>query len=324
MLDKTILYFENNLKFENFGINEDVFFYDIVFHPDRSKVNCIIYRYVGYLQNMRIEMYKDRIEIIGSITTFYQGHNACDLSFNELEIAFDKLSKIFDVTTKELKVKLLEFGFTIPIKLRVSEVLANLIKHKNGRIEEQTKGINLVEKKFRHSNYILKYYDKGVEQSEKGNKIEGYNIRIEQVFKKKHIPKSIQTIADLLQKDSIGKLFIELLAQWNCTLKKPTIDTAKFTQLQLYTYYAKLNPLFWNEIKRRNKNTAKIGFARFKKHLLEVGDFSIYVEIETSIKEKYNLLLANENANQFQPIIKVGKRVHNLIDSSKRSKVLIN
>lgn len=310
MFDKVTFYLLQN-PFPDFGIMPEFIIGPVVLSKSITPSTNQIF-YEGWYKNMRFALYESRLYISNSISSFVYGHNANDITFNQLKDSITEISKTVNCEPCDLLIKDIEFGFTIISELKATRILKRLIIHKQQEGKQENRQGHLTSVKFYHINYNLKIYDKGkVEKLRRKINMQGDWLRIEQQFKKKHIPKSVVSAADLLDKENVKIIFVEFVKQWNSIIKAPFINHNKYSKVELQRIYTLLSPTYYEDRSDYvSKEAIKKEQQRFKKELLTIGDYSPFERIQKHFTDKFNSLMTSEYVPDFPAILLAENRGH--------------
>lgn len=222
--------------------------------------NDILSKTILKFQNLEIRIFENnnRIELLGSLHTFYNKgkHNHND--FNNL-MFLDSLNRLkieLGISPENLYILQLEWGFNIKPPMNCDYILDRLIQHNSvnktiGKDSEQ-EGKYI---KFEHSDYTLKAYNKGKYFNLKK---EILRIELKQTNWRKYRIKGIITLADFIKTDKT--LFLnELIHQWNRII----FYDIKSEDEKLTKY---LTPTFWKDLrKNKSRKTFKAHFDKLKR-----------------------------------------------------------
>lgn len=234
----------------------------------------------AHYKNLKIQIFKSgRIWISGSIHVYYNDgkHNYNDMNQTCFEKALKQLKKDLFIEPANLKILNLEWGFNITPPTTSNYILDRVIQHLS---VNKTVGIDCkIEGKyiqFKHSNYILKLYNKGLQY--KLNK-EVLRIEIKRINWSKYRALDIYTLEDFMNHDK--KIFLdELIIQWNNIIFYDIDNTITKKHIEYQTN------IFWNErnnsYSRKNK---KYHFDKLKKLNETIGHNTQNKTIEILIKK---------------------------------------
>lgn len=268
--------------------------------------------YEGWYKNIRYALYGSRLYISNSLAAFVFGHNANDINLEQLRSTINEICISINCKADELLIKDYEFGFTISSNIKASRTLRRLIVHKQQEGKQEYRQSHLTSVKFYHTNYDLKIYDKAkVEKLQRKINMQGEWLRIEQKFKKKHIPKNVISAADLMKETNIKNIFSEFVKQWNAITKAPFINQSKYSKAELQRIYTLLSPIYYEDrLDHVSKEAVKKERQRFKEELLSIGDYSPFEKIQRHFTDKFNSLMTSENVPDFPAILLTENRGH--------------
>ncbi len=280
------------IAFEDFG-KDDIPIVIGNLELERQEIQKRIH-YEAFYKKIRFRLYENGLYISNSISSIICGNNTFDLTYLQLCRAIDEICSIINQKPSDLQIKSFEFGLTIQVSIKVKRILKRLLIHKNKEPKCEYRQTHLTSVKFFHFDYTLKFYDKGfVEKIERGSDVlQGNWLRSELQLKKKNIPNHIQTAEDLKNVPNIKLLFEILIKQWRAVCKMPFINNNEHTKENLFRIYAISNPLYQEDrLDYVSKDAVRKEQQRHKKDLEDVGDFSIFDEIDKGLNEKFNSLI---------------------------------
>lgn len=261
--------------------------------------------YIGYFNNLRFSLYETNLYVSNSLSEFIYGHNANDITYNQLFYVVQQICECLNCNPSDLIVKEFEFGFTLPVKIQSSRIMTHLVSHRNHSAKHEYRKTKLNNVKFYHHNYTIKIYDKtAVEKLEKKIKITGEWLRIEQTYRRKYFSNYITTASDLLIHSNLETVFSEFLKQWKLIKKLPFFDHTKLSQSEIHKIYALSNTVYGiDRLDYVTKDAVKKEQLRFIKQLEKIGDYSIFNVIERDFTDKFYSLLNNEDVPSFPALL---------------------
>lgn len=206
------------------------------------------------LNGMFYGFYDKYANLMGSIHyCFNKGkHNYNDFYVSDLLKVLSNFYSEFDINPKINKLNNLEFGVNIKVPFNIDKFLYNLITH-NGKLFSVERGKNKTYYQFKHSNYILKFYNKGKQARSKGFNIKGEILRYEiKVIRMEYLHAkgiNIEFLSDLLNTSLYGKLGKLLIDSYNEILiydNSVIVDELKPKQREFYK--SAENFKYWVEI----------------------------------------------------------------------------
>lgn len=236
-------------------------------------------------KNFKIQLFNSgRVWISGSIHVYSNDgkHNHNDINQSSFTNALKQLKTELQIEPIHLKILNLEWGYNItPLSLMSNYIIDRCIQHLS---VNKTVGIDCkVEGKyiqFKHSNYILKIYNKGLQY--KLNK-EVLRIEVKQMNWSKYRAKGIYTLEDFVNSDK-NIFFDELIIQWNNIIFYDIDNriTKSHIEYQTNTFWNERNKLY----SRKNK---KYHFDKLKK-LNQIIGFNTQKKIVEVLIKKGNEL----------------------------------
>lgn len=175
------------------------------------------FRRKGKYEHLNIEVKKNAgkyiLTVRGSVHKFYHGDNKSWFNGIEVVTAVQGLCDLFEVESKDAKVENLEVGINLVVLFMVYKYLErNLLYHKKKtKIEFNKKGVGYL---FKYDDYWIKIYQKD------------FNLlRFEVKYKSQAKLDSfgIRRLSDL-NKESINKLVLSLIEEWNEIVLRGGID----------------------------------------------------------------------------------------------------
>jgi len=208
----------------------------------------------AYYKNLKIIIFKSgRIWLSGSLhVCFNEGkHNYNNYGLNEFKTVLNELENALNLKPYNMFILNLEWGFNIELKTNISFILDRLLQHKS---INKTVGLDCkIEGKyiqFKHSNYILKIYDKGTQFKLNKNLV---RIEIKQMNWSCYRKKGIVTLRDFIEADK--SLFLnEPVNQWQSVI----LYDINHNITKDFIEYSTL--IYWNDL--RNKGSRR----KFKYH----------------------------------------------------------
>ena len=218
-------------------------------------------------KNLKITIYENnhRIELSGSLHTFYNNgkHNHNDFGYLAFLKALEWLKQDLDLEPSDLYLIQLEWGYNLKLPLNVGEFLDRCIQH---RSVNKTVGIDCPKDgkyiQFKHSNYILKVYDKGTQFKLPE---EVLRVEIKRTNWSEYRNLGITTFQDFIDYDK--SIFLnELITQWERIL---FFDLEVCEENKFLKYS---NQSFWTELRRTKSNkNFKYHFDKLKELNKNIG-----------------------------------------------------
>ncbi|MDO6736516.1 hypothetical protein [Wenyingzhuangia sp. 2_MG-2023] len=243
------------IKAEVIGLSKTVFetnsLLDFICKVSTSTGEIFEYKEARF-KNFKIQIFNSgRVWISGSIHIYSNDgkHNYNDMNQSCFLNTLKLLKKELLIEPFNLKILNLEWGYNIiPLLLMSNYVIDRCVQHLS---VDKTVGIDCkIEGKyiqFKHSNYILKIYNKGLQY--KLNK-EVLRIEVKQMNWSKYRAKGIYTLEDFINCDK-KVFFDELITQWNNIIFYDIDNTItkKYIEYQTNTFWNERNNLY----SRKNK-----------------------------------------------------------------------
>ncbi|MEZ4839361.1 hypothetical protein [Flavobacterium sp.] len=197
-----------------------------------------------------------------------EDQNYNDFGYYSLSEAIDIIQKKFKVIN-EGKLTQLEFGLNIVLDRPPDSIVrGNFILHKDkAGSSENFRGSGEL-KRFIHSNYIIKVYDKGMQFNQEIN-ILRFEIKFTKALEFRSM--EIYFLYDLKNKVILRKLFLYLIKRFDEIVIVDEFSTTSLKDSNDYNDLIKYtNPLFWSEeMKGVHPQTKKRENDKFKKLLIK-------------------------------------------------------
>lgn len=307
MLDKATFKIITKFPIAGFGTNEVIYWEDIPLTRSVTKKGRVVYH--GYLKTIRLSLYDNALYIENSLSKLIYGHNMNDLTLDNFKRSIDIICIGLRCKPSDLIVSRFEFGFTINIDNKVSGIIKRLLTQWRIQGKYEIRGKKHTGVKFYHENFNYKCYDKAFVECKEGIiKPTGNWLRIEQDFKKrKHFPSNIIIALDLLNVENLNLIFKEFIGQWDKILKVPILDHNKYTQAEIWEFYARQNPIYIEDRQLYvSPNSVTKENYRFQKKLKANADYSMYMKIEDKLRSTFSDLKSNKEVINYPPILLVG------------------
>jgi hypothetical protein len=272
--------------------------------------------YKAIHRNLLIKIYREEIEITNSLTVYKHGHNAFNLMFSESLKVIKEITKMLNVNPEGMFLKKLAIGFNLQTDVSPLDIINNYQKHGAKHLFPMQWGGKVYGGKFIHVHSEFKAYDKGWEQLKHyRRKLNVTNLlRLEIVLKNVKIPKQIGTLKDLMNKDNWHLLFKLFIKEYDLITKKPIIDFSSLSPNKMAIQIAKEDPRYWESMKKRNKETYKKSWMRYKKELLQY-DNTIHNKIKDSIIDQFEELINDTFKPAFCVLLYTTKKGTKLINN---------
>lgn len=238
------------------------------------------------------------ILIKGSLHKFWNsgGHNYNDFNFKSFLDVLNTLKTDFNINPKDCVLKCLEVGVNINPPILTKDILEYSFLHKTKKFEYQIHTEEGKYKQCKHSQYIVKFYDKALHYKSKGFNINNEILRFEIKYTKMERVNKLG-IFNLNDIKEIGfKIFEnELLTEWQNVLFYDKTINSKSLRLTNYQ-----NPIYWIELLEKTTSS------NFNKHknilndLIKNNSENIKQKIYNLISEKIDFL--NWRGASFDPL----------------------
>lgn len=197
------------------------------------------------------------ITIAGSLHKYWNdgAHNYNDFNFEAVSFVLRDLKTKFDIQPEQCILKCLEIGINITPPIPTNEILDNCLLHKTKPFEYQINSDEGKYKQVKHSQYIIKIYNKALHFKSKGFEIDSEIMRFEIKYTKmqKLNERDIYTLQDLIHY-GLENFKSDLLNEWqNVLYYDNTIQIdplSKKTRNSLLEYS---NPNYWTGLLSNNQ-----------------------------------------------------------------------
>ncbi len=274
-------------------------------------------RFTAEYNNLTFQIVNNQyIFFYGSIHKYFNNgiHNYNDFNLYDLFRTIRELNEKFKINPFLIPLNNIEFAVNINTSFVPKMFIKqNIISHKGIPASIKTfKGKGYL-KKFEHSQYYIKIYDKGLQFNRPDN-IFRFEIK---VVKMEYLHKiGINYLADLLNIEKLQNLGKKLISVFNELLIIDKIDTKIFTAKEKLIYQNGINPMFWERLKPNSKEYENGNINTQykkdrKKYYSELNKFQ-------SLIKKYDL---NQSQKKVSELIE--KKWNELIqiDTKKRDKL---
>ncbi|MEJ8590335.1 hypothetical protein JSO54_03685 [Riemerella anatipestifer] len=227
------------------------------FYPKFKKGN--LKGFESEYKGLRVILYYNKIQISNSLHKFYKGNNYSDFTHSELTNAIQEICQIFEIKAKCWEIKKLEFGFNILTLKPAKEYIALFLEYKERKFEKMKHKQTDYGRKCFLYEYALKVYDKSLQcKAMDSMRISDKTLRVEFCYnQKRKLPKLIETLADLMDKDKFKELFRDLNEAFAKVIYNDEVDFTNSTNEERILFYASLNPDFIKVEEQINKTEAK-------------------------------------------------------------------
>jgi len=239
---------------------------------------------VAHFKNIKIIIFgSGRIWFSGSLHMFYNDgkHNHNDFNKSAFQSILNELKISLGIYPENMRILNLEWGFNIIPPCQTNYILDRVIQHKS--VNKTVKIDCPIDGKyiqFKHSNYILKLYNKG--QHFKLNK-ELFRIEIKQTNWSSYRTKGIETLQQFIDVDKT--FFVnEILKKWQMVV------FYDINNLITYSYVIFSSQIFWSDLRKNSyRKKFKDNFDKLKELNKSIG-FDNQDKISALIKAKSNEL----------------------------------
>lgn len=226
----------------------------------------------------------DNFRIVGSIHKYYNSglHNFNDFTEATCKTTIIKLCNEFSINPNTFILENLEIGINFTPPIYTNDILDLCFFHStkpfaSEKNDEKGRYIQCV-----HSQYIIKIYNKALQYSARGYKIDEDIMRFEIKFTvMERLNKlGVKTVADLLAFD-FSRLKTILLKEWDKVLffDKSIMYLDRFNQ-----QYA--SRIYWNELLKRDSHSA------YYKHKRKLNKFTL--ENSNDLKGNIKRIMSNK------------------------------
>lgn len=238
--------------------------------------------------------------IIGSLHKYFNHglHNISDFGFYDNIQVLNELVQLLDIT-KESVIRNLEFGVNIEIPIPAKDFIKKIVSTPTGKTFDFKVHGQKVGRYFApaHGQYELKVYDKTAAMKADPDRShqppENKNLlRIEVKAKEMRFlkPYEIYKLSDLEDIKKVSPLVNVLLSMFNKLIIND-IDPEKLTEKQRIKVKDYINPLYWSELNRKQREKE---LKRFKELTAAAPLLNIQATITESIISKWQNLLNSQ------------------------------
>jgi len=263
------------------------------------------------------------ITVTGSLHKYRNNgaHNYNDFNIDAVLWVLSDLKTKFGIEPKQCALKCLEVGINITPPIPTNEILDNCFLHKTKPFEYQKNSDEGKYKQVKHSQYIIKIYNKALHYQSKGFEIDNEIMRFEIKYTKmqKLNERDIFSLQDLINY-GLKNFKTELLQEWQNVLYFD--NTTRIDHLTSKTKNALLeysNPNYWTGLLANNKNE---NFKYHKKQLKKITlENSNKVQDLTAEIMSKKIDFLNTNTTRIDPLTILSIRV--VLDNQKESKKVV-
>nr|WP_321406588.1 hypothetical protein [uncultured Carboxylicivirga sp.] len=245
----------------------------------------------AFYRGLEFRIYESgSIFIGGSLHKYWNNgeHNYNDFNYSALIEVLKDIEIKFNINTNQLILKQLEIGVNIIPPIPTEQILENCFNHRRTEfkwtyVPDEGKYIQA-----KHSQYIIKIYDKAHHYSSKGfnistTEIMRFEIKYTKMEKLKNL--GIISLGDLLTY-GLQKWMYILVKEWESILYNDHTINSDHPSILKYS-----NPLFWKNLKRHSSNGTYIYHRRKFKELSVATSSLISQSISSLIKNKCKSLI---------------------------------
>lgn len=249
-----------------------------------------LHYHFAFYNNIKFTIYNSgMIYISGSLHKCFNNgkHNANDFDLNAFRDVLQTFRVKFGILPENLKIIGLEFGVNIEPPCKTDLILNNILQHKRIDFENNIKSKYGNYLQAKHSNYILKIYNKS-----KQYKLENELMRIEikQRNWSEYRKLGIHTLKDFIHFDK--KIFIEtLISKWFEVVYYNPQNNVN----DKWNKYNNVN--FWRELQKKSNTTYSKHFNRLKE-INNLSELNIQNEVGNLIFKKIVLLTSKKSLNK--------------------------
>lgn len=220
------------------------------FQPKNVSGVDISRKQTATFKNFNFTYYIDsqRLMFYGSLHTFYNNglYNHNDFDLNSFLSVLKQLELHFGILPHNLKIYCLEWGVNINPPIQTETILNHCIEHKRKKVNSQIKHSSAHFCSAEHDEYVLKLYDKALQNGLKDIlRVERRQTDYNKYCKKHGIGRTLQ---DLVNSDFKG-LRETLLNDWqNIIFFDPFIDRDS-------KHFKYSSSLYWDNLKKRSRKT---------------------------------------------------------------------
>jgi hypothetical protein len=231
-------------------------------------------------ENFTLKIYvSGYIVLSGSIHKYFNNglHNYNDFNKYDFDHSIQRLTNFLNIETSYMYIIQLEYGFNLNLDIQVDSILNNLMIHKRVEMEQPINDNRGKYNQFKHSNYIIKIYDKGKQYKQHKNIL---RIEIKQINWSEYRLKGIRTMYDFILQDKLPFLNY-LISKWNEILFFDPLNKDEHK----WSKYSNKN--FWIELNTKSNPT----YHKHQKRLFQINSsYGTQNKISESIISKQNQL----------------------------------
>ena len=197
----------------------------------------------------------------GSLHTFAHGHNLGIFTATNVRAAILEFAGALDVPPEKLTIHGLEVGVNLPVAESPRLFLESLASHKGSpfaALKPPAGAARPLEYGAHHSEYRLKYYNKGIYSRRKGrflpDTVAPHLLRYEVVFECLRPMRKITglaelTLADLPRPPIMAAFANQLRFHWSATKRHQILDYDDLSLAEAALLHAAADPAFWQAMR---------------------------------------------------------------------------
>jgi hypothetical protein len=223
------------------------------------------YKY-AYHKSLEFKIYDNgNITLQGSLHKYYNSgaHNYNDFDFNAFKGVLNDLKTNFNIEPKNCIIRCIELGINIIPPTKTNYILDYCFLHKTLPFEYQINSDEGKYKQVKHSQYIIKLYNKALHYKRRGFEINNEILRFEvKYLKMERLNKlGVYNLNDIVEV-GFNHFKNELITEWSNILFYDFTINANSKRLDNYK-----NPLYWSELLEK---TTKTNFYKQKEILKQI------------------------------------------------------
>jgi hypothetical protein len=239
------------------------------------------------------------ITLSGSLHKYWNSgaHNYNDFDFNALRWVLKDLNTKFGIVPENCIFKCLEIGVNIIPPIPTNDILDYCFLHKTLPFEYKHNSDEGKYKQVKHSQYIIKIYNKALHYKKNFTDIETEILRFEIKYTKmqKLNERGIYNLNDLLNY-GLHNFKNELLKEFNNILFYDNTIQSKSKSLPNYK-----NPIYWTDLLKKPTKTNYYKHKGILKNLTSQNSDNVQLQITKIMSDKIDFL--NRRGARIDPLI---------------------
>lgn len=244
------------LMFEQRNISNEGFLYPIL-NNDKKQVKDkggkLLYKTPfknAFYNGLEFRIYENGlITLSGSLHKYWNGgtHNYNDFGIEEVLFVLKDIQTKFGIEPQQFKLKCFEIGINITPPVTTNAIIDNCFLHKRHSFEHKYNSYEGNYKQWKHSQYIVKLYNKALHYIQQGFRIEEDIMRFEIKYSKmeKINKRGIYTLQDLINY-GLQNFKKDLLNEWqNILFFDNTIQIDPLSKKLKYAVLNYSNNNYW-------------------------------------------------------------------------------